>query len=240
MLLLDLDLADVAGMLDNFGDVSLVTSAHLTGDTLCKIDKSTVHPVLPKDTNSLSPDRNTEWSNIGLNHAERSVGGPEYKENHEHVVRVPESLVVGSACLLHTGDDHARQGDEHNVTCPARSRHQVSEQEAVDTKVVLGRNLGKVIPVSDGVNPAEEENGPGDSNVEGDVLVELNDAVERRLTCQRNKCPADGEQDHGDVEMQYQRCRSSNHVRRSEDIAGSLKIVLDSVVDETECKHHCV
>lgn len=56
VLLLDLDLAHIARVLNDLGDVSLVASAHLTGDTLREVHESTVHPVLPKDTNSLSAD----------------------------------------------------------------------------------------------------------------------------------------------------------------------------------------
>lgn len=168
------------------------------------------------------------------------MGGPENEEYHEHVVCVPEALVVRSACLLHAGEDHGGQCDQHDVARPARSGHQVGKKEAVEAKVVLGGDLRKVVPVSDGVDPAEEENGPSDGDVEGDVLVELDDAVEWRLAGQGDECPADGEQNHGHIEVEYQSCRSSNHVRRSEGIAGSLQTVLHCVVDEAKCKHHGV
>lgn len=206
VLLLDLNLAHIARVLNDLGDVGLVTSTHLTGNTLRKVDESSVHPVLPKHTNSLGSDRDTEWRDVGLNHTEGSVGSPEDEEDDKHVVSVPESLVVGSASLLHTGNNHASQGNQHDVSRPARSRYQVGKEETVDTKVVLGSNLSEVVPVSNGVNPAEEEDRPGNGNVEGDVLVELNNAVQWRLTSQGDEGPAHGEQNHGNVEVENQSC----------------------------------
>lgn len=51
------------------------------------------------------------------------------------------------------------------------------------------------------MDPREEDDGPGDKLVEGDVLVELDDAVEGRLTGQGDEGPADGEEDECDINM---------------------------------------
>ena len=67
----------------------------------------------------------------------------------------------------------------------------VGEKEPFESKVVLGRELGVVVPVGDGVNPREENNGPGNQLVECNVLIKLDDAVEFRLPQERNKIATD-------------------------------------------------
>ena len=57
----------------------------------------------------------------------------------------------------------------------------MGNQEAVETKISLGSQLGQIVPVSDGVNPREENDRPSGGLVERDILVELDDAVEGRL-----------------------------------------------------------
>lgn len=51
VLLLHLDLANVAGVLDDLGDECPVTTSHLTRNTLSQVAETTVHPELPKDSN---------------------------------------------------------------------------------------------------------------------------------------------------------------------------------------------
>jgi hypothetical protein len=177
VLLLDLDLADVAGVVDDLGDVCLVASAHLTGNSLGQVCKSTVHPVLPEDTNTVAEGRK-----VGLNHAEGTVDGPEDEEYDEHVVRVPEALKVGTARLLGRREGNRHEREQHNVSTPSRAGGKVGEDESHEAQLVDGGKLGEVVPMGNGVDPGEEDNGPGDQLVEGDVLVEGDNVVQRRTT----------------------------------------------------------
>lgn len=218
VLLLDLDLAHVAGVLDNLGDVRLVLATDLAGNALGEIGKSSVHPVLPEHTDGRGADRNAERREVGLDHAEGTVDGPEKEEDDEHVVRVPEPLVVRPPCLFDRSDHHASQRDQHDIASPTGTRDKVGQQPAVDTEVVLGCNLGEVVPVGNGVHPRPEEDGPCRRDVEGNVLVELDDAVQRSLSCERDERSTDREKDQGNIDVQNQRCRSCNHVCRSKRI----------------------
>jgi hypothetical protein len=136
-----------------------------------------------------------------LDHAESTVDGPKEEEKDEHVVGVPETFIVGPARFLDRSHDHAHQSKQHHVAGPAWTGDKVSQQPSVDAEIVLGRNLGEVVPVSDGVHPRPEDNGPGNSLVESDVLVKLNDTVQWRLSSKRNECSADREQDQRHVNM---------------------------------------
>lgn len=77
-----------------------MVSANLSRNPLRQVDESSVHPVLPKHANRRRPDAGTERRHVRLNHAERSVDGPEEEEDDEHVVSIPKSLVVGASRLL--------------------------------------------------------------------------------------------------------------------------------------------
>lgn len=74
--------------------------------------------------------------------------------------------------------------------------------------------------------------------MEGNVLVELNDTVQGSLTGQRNKSPADGKQNHGNVEMQDQRRGSGNLVGKPEEISRTVQIVFKLEVHEAESEDH--
>ena len=78
MLFLDLNFADVARVLNDFGNVRLVSAPNFTSDTLSKVSEPTVHPVLPENTDTIA-----EWRKIGLDHAEGSVDRPKNKEDDE-------------------------------------------------------------------------------------------------------------------------------------------------------------
>ena len=216
--LLDLDLAHVGRVLDDLGDVRLVLAADLAGDALGEIGEAAVHPVLPEHADGLGADADAEGRKVRLDHAEGAVDRPEEEEDDEHVVRVPEALVVCAARLLDRGDHHARQRDQHDVASPTRAGDEVGQKPAVDAEVVLGCDLGKVVPVGNGVHPRPEEDGPCCCDMEGDVLVELDDAVQRSLSGEGDERSADGEQNQGDIDVQNQRCRSGNHVCRSKRI----------------------
>jgi hypothetical protein len=174
VLLLDLNLANVAGMLNDLGDVRLVASTDFTRNALTEVGESTVHPVLPENTNAIAEGRK-----IGLDHAEGTVNGPEDEEDDEEVMRVPEALKVSSACVLGGCECNCVQSDEHDISTPARSSRKVGQDEAHESKVVTGRESREVVPMGNGVEPGEEDDGPGDQLMEGDVLVEGNDIVQR-------------------------------------------------------------
>lgn len=210
MLLLHLDLANVAGVLNNLCDVCPVAAAHLTSNTLSQVDEAAVHPVLPEDSNGRGSNAGAEGSDVWLDHAESSMNRPEEEEHDEHVVGVPESLKVRSSRLLHGGENHAHQRNEHDIARPSWPRHKVGYQPAVDAQLVLDSDLRKVVPMGNGVDPGPEDNGPGGDDVEGDVLVELENSVERRLAQQRDEGSADGEEDDADVDVKNQRGRTCN------------------------------
>lgn len=166
MLLLDLDLAHVAGMLDDLGHESLVPASNFSCDSLGQVEETTVHPVFPKHTGT-----GAEWRKVLRNHAEFTVDGPENKENDKEMVAVPEALEVGSSLLLNGSPHHPAEGDEHDISRPAGSGDEVSEDESHEAKLVLRGEASQVVPVGNGVAPGEEEDGPGGENVECDVLV---------------------------------------------------------------------
>ena len=54
LLLVHLDLDDIAGVLNDLGDEGLVATSDLTQNSLHEICKASVHPVLPEDTGTKS------------------------------------------------------------------------------------------------------------------------------------------------------------------------------------------
>lgn len=76
--LLDLHFADVARVLNDLGDICLVSPTYFSRDTLGQICKAAVHPVLPEDTDAIAERRK-----VGRNHTEGSVNGPEDEEDDE-------------------------------------------------------------------------------------------------------------------------------------------------------------
>ena len=81
VLLLDLDLAYIAGMLDDLADERLVPTPHFAEDTFNEIDEPAIHPPLIEDTCSTA-----EWWAIRLDHTERAVNRPENEEYYEEMV----------------------------------------------------------------------------------------------------------------------------------------------------------
>lgn len=172
MLFLNLNFADIAWVLNNLRDVRLVATSYLSCNTLRKIGEASHKPVLVENA-----DTKAVGSTVVLDHAELAVDGPEDKEDDEHVVGVPETLVVGSAWLFDGGEDHSHKRNQHEVSRPARSSDEVGQDEANKTESFLSRQLRIVVPVRNGVDPGEEHDRPGEKLVEGDVLVKLNDTV---------------------------------------------------------------
>jgi hypothetical protein len=96
--LFNLNLHDVAGMLNDLGDECLMPPAYLPEDTLQQIDETSVHPILPKDASA-----STERLYVRLDHAPCSMNGPGEKEDDEQVMCVPKSLEFRAARLLGGG-----------------------------------------------------------------------------------------------------------------------------------------
>ena len=107
---------------------------------------------------------------------------PVDEEYEEQMVRVPEALKVRSTLLLHRIPDHNPQGEPHNPSGDPGTGCEVGQQEEDDP--LFGRvrrhhsKVDKVDHVGDGVNERPEDDGPGGSLVESDVLVEGNDVVQ--------------------------------------------------------------
>lgn len=55
-------------MLNDLGNVRLVSSSDLTRNTLSEVCESTIHPVLPEDTDTVAKGRK-----VGRDHAEGTV-----------------------------------------------------------------------------------------------------------------------------------------------------------------------
>jgi len=91
-----------------------------------------------------------------------------------------------------------------------------------------------------GVYPREEDNRPRRGHMEGNVLIKLNDAVQRRLSSQGDERPADWKENHGHIEMQNQRGSSSYRVCDAEGAPRDVKIVLDLIIHEAEREDHCM
>lgn len=132
MLLLDLYFTNVAGMLDDFRDVRFVSSSDLTRNALRQICESTVHPVLPEDTNTVA-----KRSEVGQNHTERSVDGPEKEENNEEVVGVPEALKVCTSSLLCCCECDGHQCYQHDIAAPTGTCCEVCQKKAHESKFVF-------------------------------------------------------------------------------------------------------
>jgi len=212
VLFLDLDLHHVAGMLDDFRDVRLVTSSNFTRSPLGQVRKSTVHPVLPENTNTVA-----EWRKVGLDHAKGSVDRPEDKEDNEQMVCVPKSFEVGASEPLHRSDRNKHQCSQHDISTPSRPSQEVCCKEAFKSQVVDRCELCQVVPMRNGVHPGEEDDGPSDELVEGNVLVEWNDAVQWRFADHGYQVPANRKEDERHVYMEHQRGRTGDRKRDSKD-----------------------
>lgn len=92
-------------------------------------------------------------------------------------MHVPETFKVCATSLFRCRERDSHQTDQHNVTTPTGTRRKVGQDEAHETQLIACREPGEIVPVSNGVNPGEEYNGPSHELVEGDVLVERNYVV---------------------------------------------------------------
>lgn len=155
VLLFNLDLDNVAWMLDNLADVRLVLSPDLTGKAFGQVNESSNEPVFPKDTNS-----SAEGGSIRLDHAEGAMERPEKEEEKEEVMGVPESFKVSTSGLLHSSSGHQEEDDKHDVTRPSWTSQKVCHEETLESEALLGGKLCEIIPVGDSVNNREEDNRP--------------------------------------------------------------------------------
>lgn len=224
MLLLDLNFADVARMLDHLRDESCVASSYLTGNSFGKIDKASNHPVLVKHTNAIAV-----WFPVVLDHAELAMNGPEDEEDDKEVVSVPESLEVCSAWFLNRCHNHCHESSEHDIAGPSRTSDQVGHYESHEPEFLLGRELSKVVPMCNCVDPGEEYYGPRHKFMERNVLVQLYDSVEWCLASQRDEGSADGQQDEGDIDVEYQSRRSGNGIRKPKYRSRAYQCILQGV-----------
>lgn len=119
--LLDLNFANIAGMLDDFGNVRLVSSSDLARDSLCQVCEATVHPVLPEDADAIAERRK-----VGCDHTEGAVDGPEEEEDDEQVMGVPEALEVSTSRFLRCCQRNCHQRDQHDITTPAWTSSKIS------------------------------------------------------------------------------------------------------------------
>ena len=139
---------------------------------------------------------------------------PVDEEDNKEMVRVPEALKVGPTPLLNRKPDHDSERKPHDPTGDTRASCEVCQQE--DDEPLLGRvcrrngEVCKVEHVGDGVNDGPEDDGPGGGLVEGDVLVEGNDVVQRRPAQHGDEVPAYGEQDEGNIDMQNESSSTSD------------------------------
>lgn len=77
MILFDLDLDDVARMLDHLADICLVFSTNFPHSPLAEVEETSDHPKLPENTNPI-----TERRAIWFDHTEGAVEGPK-EEKYE-------------------------------------------------------------------------------------------------------------------------------------------------------------
>lgn len=146
VLFLDLDFHDVTGMLDDFGNVGLVSATDFTRGSLSKVRKSTVHPVFPENTNAIAKGRK-----IRLDQAEGTVNGPENEEDNEQMMGIPKSFELGPSVFLCCGDDHGGQGNQHDITGPSGTGSKVGKKETNETEVPIVSKDPQVPPMRNGV-----------------------------------------------------------------------------------------
>lgn len=172
VLFLDLNLDDIARMLDDFRNKSFMSSSHLSSNPLGQIKECSVHPVLPENS-----DSSTERSEVRLDHAESSVNRPKYEEYNEEVVSVPKSFEVRPSWLFHRRKYHGHQSKEHHISSPSWSRYEVCKKPSWETELVRCSQSCKVDPMSNRMDPAKKYDRPGGKFVERDIFVERNDTV---------------------------------------------------------------
>jgi hypothetical protein len=140
---------------------------------------------------------------------------PPNKEHDKQVMRVPKLLKVRLPPFLEREKDHGEQRRGHDPARDAGTGREVGRKKEPDLgadtrgRVDVGQ-LGKVDHVRQDMDDGENDDGPCCRLVEGDVLVEGDDVVQRGAAEQRDEVSADGEQDEDDVHVQYKGGRTSD------------------------------
>ena len=153
---LDLNFHHLAGMLDDLGDESDLTTTNLTHDTFDQVDDGTIDPELPEESSTVAEG----WA-VRLDHTEGTVHRPEDEEGDEEMMGGSKALVVALTGSLHGGPDHDGQDREHDISRPSGAGDEVGLEKALETEMVLDRQLGKVVPMRDGVHNSEDDDRPG-------------------------------------------------------------------------------
>lgn len=163
----------------------------------------------PEDTDSV--ERTVRWS-VRFDHAEHAMQLPIDEKHNKQMVRVPKALKVRPTAFLHRIPHHHAQRKVHNPPGHTRARREVSRKERNDALPrrrragIRQREFGEVDHVRDDVHDGEEDDGPGDHFVEGDVLVEGDDVVEWGAPEEGDEVPADGEEDEDDIDVEDEGC----------------------------------
>ena len=92
-------------------------------------------------------------------------------------MNVPEPFKVFATGFFNCSEDHGHEGDEHDVACCTRAGAEVGKEPPFDASIRGDGETGKVYPMGNGVDPCEEDDGPGYEFVQSDVFVEIDDAV---------------------------------------------------------------
>lgn len=153
---------------------------------------------------------------------------------------IPEAFIIVQSNSFDGRDNYQHQASEHDITSPARTGSEVSEEKPFKPLSVLCRKLGEVVPMCDCVKPGEEYNGPSYELVKGDGLVKFNDSIEGSLSCQRDERAANRENKNRNIKVKNQRSGSGYRVRNPESGTGLVQVVLHVVVYEPKCKNHAV
>ncbi len=120
--------------------------------SLDQVHKPTIHPVLPEHARS-----RTEWCCICLDHAECSMNGPEDEEYDEQMMREPETLMVLPLESFQRSDQHGHQDREHDISRPPWAGSEIDKKKSFEALIALGSQLCKVVPVSNCMDPGEED-----------------------------------------------------------------------------------
>ena len=133
---------------------------------------------------------------------------PHDEENDEQVMRIPEPLKVGTALLLPGEENHDNKSNGHNPTGPTGSSDDVGLDEDNDALTRVGcirverRKFCIVDHVRCDMDKGKECNGPSYCLVEGNVLVEGDDVVQRCATEERDEVTANRQEDEDHVDME--------------------------------------
>lgn len=130
---------------------------------------------------------------------------PANEENDEEVVGVPKAFEMGAALFLSGKVDHDSKSGGHDPASRTGASGEVGSQECHNTTTgCWGGNQGKLIEVDhmrEDMNDGADDNGPGGSFVESDILIEGDDVIQGRATEEGDEVAADGEQNKNNIDV---------------------------------------